>query len=210
MRPPGSFNGPEGRSALIAPAGLIGAAIGVLDQGGGPAATPPTPLPPAFADTYASSSASRNSLHRSHGLAKALRSGIRLVESFLTGLSCSQQNFPQSIPGLPIWRHERRLVLNKWLKSCELAIAFGWKPSFAGAKRHPYILIKYPLDVPSEDALSFSQAIARCLTMLLNKQKLGRKQMAAILLSSKEPGVFDACHHDCSFGVFLRARAVQD
>jgi hypothetical protein len=63
----------------------------------------------AFADTHASSTASRNSLHRSHGLAKALRSGIRLVESFLTGLSCSQQNFPQSIAGrLPIWRHDRR------------------------------------------------------------------------------------------------------
>jgi hypothetical protein len=30
----------------------------------------------AFADTHASSTASRNSLHRSHGLAKALRSGI--------------------------------------------------------------------------------------------------------------------------------------
>ena len=42
-------------------------------------------------------------------MAKALRSGIRLVESFLTGLSCSQQNFPQSIAGrLPIWRHDRR------------------------------------------------------------------------------------------------------
>src|SRR6202011_3570757 len=55
------------------------------------------------------STASRNSLHRSHGLAKALRSGSRLVESFLTGLSCSQQNFPQSIAGrLPIWRHDRR------------------------------------------------------------------------------------------------------
>ena len=38
----------------------------------------------AFADTHASSTARRNSLHRSHGLAKALRSGIRLVESFLT------------------------------------------------------------------------------------------------------------------------------
>ncbi len=48
----------------------------------------------AFADTHASSTASRNSLHRSHGLAKALRSGIRLAESFWTGLSCSQQNFP--------------------------------------------------------------------------------------------------------------------
>src|SRR5882762_11761383 len=35
--------------------------------------------------------------------------GIRLVESFLTGLSCSQQNFPQSMAGrLPIWRHDRR------------------------------------------------------------------------------------------------------
>jgi hypothetical protein len=63
----------------------------------------------AFADTYASSTASRNSLHRSHGLGKALRSGIHLVESFLTGLSCSRQNFPQSIAGgLPIWRHDRR------------------------------------------------------------------------------------------------------
>jgi hypothetical protein len=48
------------------------------------------PLPPRFADTYASSTAGRNSLHRSHGLAKALRSGSRLVESFLTGQSCSQ------------------------------------------------------------------------------------------------------------------------
>jgi hypothetical protein len=63
---------------------------------------------PAFADTHASSTARRNSLHRSHGLAKALRSGIRLVESFFDG-TCSQQNFPQSIAGgLPIWRHDRR------------------------------------------------------------------------------------------------------
>jgi len=31
---------------------------------------------PAFADTHASSTASRNSLHRSHGLAKALRSAF--------------------------------------------------------------------------------------------------------------------------------------
>jgi len=39
-RPPGSFNGPEGcggaSSALIAPAGLARAAIGVLDHGGDP------------------------------------------------------------------------------------------------------------------------------------------------------------------------------
>src|SRR5260370_16142339 len=64
---------------------------------------------PAFADTHASSTASRNSLHRSHGLAKALRSGSRLVESFLTGLSCSQQNFPQSIAGgPPIWASRPR------------------------------------------------------------------------------------------------------
>ena len=50
---------------------------------------------PAFADTHASSTASRNSLHRSHGLTKALRSGIRLVESFLTGLS-----FPAELPAI--------------------------------------------------------------------------------------------------------------
>jgi hypothetical protein len=50
---------------------------------------------PAFADTHASSTARRNSLHRSHGLAKALRSGIRLVESFLTGLS-----FPAELPAI--------------------------------------------------------------------------------------------------------------
>src|SRR3979490_766585 len=33
--------------------------------------------------------------HRLHGLAKALRSGIRLVESFLTGLS-----FPAELPAI--------------------------------------------------------------------------------------------------------------
>ncbi len=51
--------------------------------------------PPRVADTHASSTARRNSLHRSHGLAKALRSGIRLVESFLTGLS-----FPAELPAI--------------------------------------------------------------------------------------------------------------
>jgi hypothetical protein len=68
---------------------------------------------PAFAVTYASSTARRNSLHRSHGLAKALRSGSRLVESFLTGLSCSHQNFPKSIAGrLPKGRHDRDRALD--------------------------------------------------------------------------------------------------
>jgi hypothetical protein len=57
--------------------------------------------PPIIAAVYvartrhASSTARRNSLHRSHGLAKALRSGIRLVESFLTGLS-----FPAELPAI--------------------------------------------------------------------------------------------------------------
>jgi len=91
--------------------------------------------------------------------------------------------------GLEFVRDNERLVCGSldWWESCELAISFGWKPSFASAKSRSYMLTKYPLDVPAEDALSFSQAIARCLMMLLNKQKLGRKQMAAILLSSKEP-----------------------
>ena len=53
---------------------------------------------PAFADTHASSTARRNSLHRSHGLAKALRSGIRLVESFLTGLSYSSRTSRNRLP----------------------------------------------------------------------------------------------------------------
>src|SRR5260370_26395292 len=52
----------------------------------------------AFADPYASSTASRNSLHRSHGLAKALRSGRR---------DC--RVFPAELPAidcrLTIWRH---------------------------------------------------------------------------------------------------------
>jgi hypothetical protein len=62
------------------------------------------------------------------------------------------------------------------------------------------MLTEYPLDVPAEDALSFSQAIARCLTMLLNNQKLG------ILLSRMEPGVFDVCHHEVVRLAFFCAR----
>ncbi len=105
-------------------------------------------------------------------------------------------------------RDNERLVCGSfdWWESCELAISFGWKPSFASAKSRSYMLTKYPLDVPAEDALSFSQAIARCLMMLLNNQKLGRKQMAAILLSSKEPGVFDVCHHEAVRLAFFCAR----
>ncbi len=110
--------------------------------------------------------------------------------------------------GLEFVRDNERLVCGSfdWWESCELAISFGWKPSFASAKSRSYMLTKYPLDVPAEDALSFSQAIARCLMMLLNNQKLGRKQMAAILLSSKEPGVFDVCHHEAVRLAFFCAR----
>jgi hypothetical protein len=117
-RPPGSFNGPEGGKSLFSfnrtsgycwrckPVCRVKASIpGASGQ------RRQRHCRTAFADTHASSTASRNSLHRSRGLANALRSGIRLVESFLTGLSCSQQNFPQSIAGrLPIWRHSSEPV----------------------------------------------------------------------------------------------------
>ena len=86
-------------SALIAPAGLVGAANRCAGwrrqfqvQSG---QRRQRHCRTEFADTHASSTASRNSLHRSHGLAKALRSGIRLVESFLTGLS-----FPAELPAI--------------------------------------------------------------------------------------------------------------
>jgi hypothetical protein len=104
--------------------------------------------------------------------------------------------------GLEFVRDNERLVCGSfdWWESCELAISFGWKPSFASAKSLSYMLTEYPLDVPAEDALSFSQAIARCLTMLLNNQKLG------ILLSRMEPGVFDVCHHEVVRLAFFCAR----
>jgi len=104
--------------------------------------------------------------------------------------------------GLEFVRDNERLACGSfdWWESCELAISFGWKPSFASAKSLSYMLTEYPLDVPAEDALSFSQAIARCLTMLLNNQKLG------ILLSRMEPGVFDVCHHEVVRLAFFCAR----
>jgi hypothetical protein len=67
-------------------------------------------------------------------LAKALRSGIRLVESFLTGLSCSQQNFPQSIAGrLPIWRHDRDRALDCPVLMCGHARLQHRPPKFASS-----------------------------------------------------------------------------
>jgi hypothetical protein len=67
-----------------------------------------TPARPAFADTHASSTARRNSLSSVTWLGESAAIGHSPLGLFLTGLSCSQQNFPQSIAGrLPIWRHDR-------------------------------------------------------------------------------------------------------
>jgi hypothetical protein len=102
-RPPGSFYGPEGVKSLFSFNRARGSCwrckLVCRVKASIPAAiwqcrqrhcdTARTPTPPA--------TTSRHSLHRSHGLAKALRSGIRPVESFLAGPYCSPQNFPQSI-----------------------------------------------------------------------------------------------------------------
>jgi hypothetical protein len=96
-------------------------------------------------------------------------------------------------------RDTERLVCDtlNWWQSCELATAFGWRPCFLGAKPRSYMLAKYPLNVPAEDALSFSKAIARCLFMLLNHERLSRKQVAAIMIvfSSNEVTASGICRH---------------
>jgi hypothetical protein len=105
-RPPGSFNGPEGiraSSALIAPAGLVGAAIGVPGQDGGP-----------------SSNLGNSAKHRPPKFASSV---IRLGESAAIGQSprgvffdrtvLFPPNFPQSIAGrLPKGRHDRDRALD--------------------------------------------------------------------------------------------------
>jgi hypothetical protein len=94
-------------------------------------------------------------------------------------------------------RDTERLVCDGvvWWESCELATAFGWRPSFPYAKPRSYALAKIPVNVPAEDALSFSKAIARCLTMLIKNERLSRKQVIAIFLSTKEITASGICRH---------------
>ena len=111
-RPPGSFNGPEGGKSLFSfnrtsgscwrckPVCRVKASIP-----GAIWATPPAPLPPRL----------RGHLRLQHRppkfassvtrLGESAAFGSRLVESFLTGLSCSQQNFagPTNSAALPSW-----------------------------------------------------------------------------------------------------------
>jgi hypothetical protein len=95
-------------------------------------------------------------------------------------------------------RETQRLVCDDvdWWESCLLATAFGWRPSFPCANLRSCMSTKYPLNVTAEDALSFSRAIARCLFMLLNNERLSRKQVAAIIFSRKEVTVFGIGRHE--------------
>ena len=74
-------------------------------------------------------------------------------------------------------RDTQRLVCDgsDWWESCELATAFGWRPSFPGAKSRLYELAAYPLNVPAEDALSLFKG-DRTLFDYANKQREAQPQ----------------------------------
>jgi hypothetical protein len=86
-------------------------------------------------------------------------------------------------------RGDERLLCDwsDWLRTIELARAFGWKPKSRNLTLNAMCKIRHGcVDVADEDAQSLAQAIARCSTTLAANRRPTREQIARLMMLSSK------------------------